>query len=253
MSTIDTTVTGDAASQRPGPVKVTVYHNDDAGFRPYEDGHLLTAVTSHWLDTPDRDPVAVGDWVFHVFNADLDLLETQRRNPGGETAFLAACVYRLLRHRSVSVGDVIAVETESQTHWLACDPVGWRPIAEPAPTNLSGRPLTAAGVYDHIATQRPTQQPTRQPASPRSAAGTTDRRNSRADATLPASAERARPMHTYAVTAQIAVDAEADLADPFARFAVFRALADQLTAAPMELDTPFGTATARIRVVTAVA
>jgi hypothetical protein len=73
------------------------------------------------------------------------------------------------------------------------------------------------------------------------------------DPTPPAPAERARFPRTYTVTAQIAVDAEADLADPFARCAVFRALADQLTAAPMELDTPFGTATARVGLVTAVA
>ncbi|GAA4262786.1 hypothetical protein [Dactylosporangium darangshiense] len=44
-----------------------------------------------------------------------------------------------------------------------------------------------------------------------------------------------------------------DLTDPFARFAVLRALADQLTAAQLDLDTPFGTATARIGLVTAVA
>jgi hypothetical protein len=37
------------------------------------------------------------------------------------------------------------------------------------------------------------------------------------DPTPPAPAERARFPRTYTVTAQIAVDAEADLADPFAR------------------------------------
>ncbi len=62
-----------------------------------------------------------------------------------------------------------------------------------------------------------------------------------------------RSRRTYTVTAQVAVDAEADLTDPFARFAVLLALADQLTAAPVDLDTPFGTATARIGLVTAVA
>jgi hypothetical protein len=40
--------------------------------------------------------------------------------------------------------------------------------------------------------------------------------------------------------------AEADLADPFARFAVFRALAEHLADVPVELDTPFGAANARI-------
>jgi hypothetical protein len=55
----------------------------------------------------------------------------------------------------LSVGDVIALDIGSQTHLLACDPVGWRPISEPAPTDLSGRPLSAAGVYQHITDQRP--------------------------------------------------------------------------------------------------
>jgi len=154
MSTIDTP-TEESASRQPAPVNVTVYHNDTARFMPYEDGHLLTAVTSHWLDTPDHDPVAIGEWVYHVFNADLDLLETQRNRPGGETAFLAACVYRLLSHRSVSVGDVIAIDTESQTRWLACDPAGWRTISAPQPTGLSGEPLSAASIYEHIARHRP--------------------------------------------------------------------------------------------------
>jgi hypothetical protein len=154
MSTIDTP-SGESIPERPTPVKVTVYHNDTARFMRYESGHLLVAVTSHWLDTADRDPVAVGEWVFRAFNADLDLLEVQRNRPGGEVTFLAACVYRLLGHRTVSVGDVIAIDIGSQTHWLACDPVGWRPISEPAPAHLSGRPLSAAGVYQHITDQRP--------------------------------------------------------------------------------------------------
>ena len=150
---------------RPAPVRVTVYHNDTAGFIRYEDGHLLVAVTTHWLDsagagtadrTADGDgigdgPAVIGDWVFHAFNADLDLLEARRPQPGGEVTFLAACVYRLLGHRSLSVGDVIAVDIGGHIHWLACDPYGWRPIGAPAPTNLSGKPLSAAGVHAHLA------------------------------------------------------------------------------------------------------
>ncbi len=46
--------------------------------------------------------------------------------------------------------------------------------------------------------------------------------------------------------------ADADLSDPFTRFAVFRAVADRLSAAPLELDTPDGAATADIGLVTAV-
>ena len=163
MSTTHIPTTGEPAPSRSAPVSVTIYHNDTARFMPYEDGHLLIAVTSHWLDavtdsTVDGDdPAAIGDWVYHAFNADLDILDTQRPQPGGEATFLAACVYRLLGHRSVSVGDVIAVDTGGHTQWLACDPYGWRPIDAPAPTNLSGAPLCAAGVYAHMANQRSTR------------------------------------------------------------------------------------------------
>jgi len=151
MSTVDHSTTADLTPRQPA-VKVTVYHNSEARFMPYEDGHLLTAVTCHWLDTP-TDGATVADWVFRTFNADLDLLESERHLPGGETTFLAACVYRLLGHRSVSVGDVVAIETESPTAWLACDPFGWRRITEPA--HRSGDPLSAESVYAHLANQRP--------------------------------------------------------------------------------------------------
>jgi hypothetical protein len=32
----------------------------------------------------------------------------------------------------ISAGDVIAIDTGSHSHWLACDPFTWRPIAEPS-------------------------------------------------------------------------------------------------------------------------
>ena len=150
MSTIDTPPRKEPAPPQPIPVKVTIYHNDEARFMPYQDGQLLTAVTSHWLDTPTSDdPLAVADWAYRTFNTDLDLLETERHTPDGETTFLAACLYRLLGHRSLSIGDVIEIETGSETRWLACDPYTWRPIAEPS--HRSGRPLSAATVYQHLA------------------------------------------------------------------------------------------------------
>ncbi len=154
MSTIDAPPARESTPQQPIPVKVTIYHNDEARFMPYQDGQLLTAVTSHWLDTPTGvDALAIAEWAYRTFNADLDLLETERHNPGGETTFLAACVYRLLGHRSLSIGDVIKIETGSHSQWLACDPFTWRPIAEPS--HLSSEPLSAATVYQHLADQRP--------------------------------------------------------------------------------------------------
>jgi hypothetical protein len=57
---------------------------------------------------------------------------------------------------------------------------------------------------------------------------------------------------TYTVTAHIVVGCDADLRDPFIRVAVFRALVDQLTGAPLVVDTPYGVATAEIGLVTTV-
>jgi len=51
----------------------------------------------------------------------------------------------------LSVGDVIEILHGEHTHWLACDPYGWRPITKPE--RRTGQPLTAA-VYQHLATQR---------------------------------------------------------------------------------------------------
>lgn len=137
-------------------IHVIVYHNAERGFMPYEDGHRLNVATSHWLPDTDLDPHTVADWAWHAFNADLDMLEPDRATgTDGETTFLAAVVYRLLGHRSLSVGDVIEIRSGATTHWLACDPYGWRPITEPV--NRGGTPLNAATVYRHLNARRTTR------------------------------------------------------------------------------------------------
>jgi hypothetical protein len=127
---------------------IAVYHNTESGFLPYEPGHALVQVISCWRHLPATAAVEeVADLAYHVFNADLDQLESNRTRPGGESDFLIACVYRLLGRRSVSIGDVIAVTTGGKSTWLACDPVGWRRINTPA--NLTGGPLTARAIHQH--------------------------------------------------------------------------------------------------------
>lgn len=137
--------------------RITVYHNDESRFMPYEDGHRLTATVSHWRDLPAAtEPEALADWAWHVFNADLEHLEPGRTRPDGELAFLAACVYRLLHLRSLSVGDVIAIANgTAESCWLACDTIGWKHISPPS--NITGAPLTAEKVYQHLQDQRRTQ------------------------------------------------------------------------------------------------
>lgn len=132
---------------------VAVYHNTDSRFFPYEPGHALTQVISHWRHLPaNATPEKTADWIYGLFNIDLDRLETDRATPNGEADFLIACTYRLLRLRSLSTGDVVAVTVDGQATWLACEFVGWKRIAPP--TNLTGRPLTADTVYQHLQRNR---------------------------------------------------------------------------------------------------
>ncbi|WP_428962245.1 hypothetical protein [Micromonospora fluostatini] len=135
------------------PHLIGVYHNTESRFFPYEPGHTLTQVFSHWRHLPDpADAEQAADWAYRVFNADLDHLETGRTTPGGETDFLVACAYRLLRLRSLSTGDVVAVTSDGHTTWLACEFTGWRRVDTPA--HRTGRPLTAETVYQHLRGER---------------------------------------------------------------------------------------------------
>jgi hypothetical protein len=130
--------------------RITVYHNTQSRFGPYEDGHQLVAVAWHLLDerVTAPNPVMIADWAYHIFNADLDQLEAQRASLG-ETAYLAACVYRLLGARSLSVGDVLEIHIGQNTCWLACDPTTWRRIT--APTQRSGPTSTTQAIRQHLA------------------------------------------------------------------------------------------------------
>jgi hypothetical protein len=129
---------------------IAIYHNTDTQFRPYQPHHALIKVISHRRHLPAATtPEQIAGWAFHVFNADLDDLQPSRgKTDADELDFLLACTYRLLRHRSLSVGDVVAVTTAESTTWLACDPVGWRRIA--IPQHRTGTALSAATVYEHL-------------------------------------------------------------------------------------------------------
>lgn len=114
------------------PHLITVYHNTTSRFARYAGGHDLVGVISHCRHLPAAtDPQQIADFVFHLFNADLDDLQQARANSGGESAFLLACTYRLLDLRSLSTGDVVSVSVGDRTTWLACEPIGWRRITAP--------------------------------------------------------------------------------------------------------------------------
>lgn len=116
----------------------------------YEPSHTLTKVITHRRRLPaGTTPEQIARWAFHLFNADLhDLQASRGKTDAGELDFLLACTYRLLRRRSLSVGDVIAVTTDASTTWLARDPIGWRRIT--IPEHRTGTALTAETVYQHL-------------------------------------------------------------------------------------------------------
>jgi hypothetical protein len=130
--------------------QVAVYHNTAAWFMPYRPEDPLMLVFTFDRDLPDDNTAEqVADSTSHTFNVDLEVLENDRATPpGAETAFPLACLYRLLRLRSISTGDVVPAIAEGYTTWLACEPFGWRRID--TPVDLSGLPLTAATVYQHL-------------------------------------------------------------------------------------------------------
>ncbi|WP_434739343.1 hypothetical protein [Micromonospora sp. SH-82] len=132
---------------------IAVYHNTESRFLPYETGHALTQVISHWRHLPDTaTPEKTAAWIYGLFNIGLDPLENGRATPTGEADFLLACTYRLLRLRSVSTGDVVAVTANGHTTWLACEFVGWQRID--TPTGITGAPLTADTVHRHLRSRR---------------------------------------------------------------------------------------------------
>ncbi|MFY1703025.1 hypothetical protein ACN28G_14980 [Micromonospora sp. WMMA1923] len=133
---------------------IAVYHNTDSRFLPYEAGQALTQVISHWRHLPDTATAEkTATWIYGLFNIDLDHLENARATPAGEADFLIACTYRLLRLRSVSTGDVVAVTADGHTTWLACEAIGWKRID--VPTVVTGGPFTADTVHHHLRRGRP--------------------------------------------------------------------------------------------------
>ena len=122
---------------------ITVYHNISGRFRTYRSGDTLREVISHCRELPGTvDPEQVAEWLFDLFNADLELLQHARGNAGGESGFLLACTYRLLGLRSLSVGDVVAIAAGEHTIWLSCDAAGWSRIL--APQQPTQQPLVTA-------------------------------------------------------------------------------------------------------------
>ncbi|GAA2798971.1 hypothetical protein [Saccharopolyspora taberi] len=114
--------------QRP-PARIRVFHNAErtAMLGGYTAGHAVVEVYAY--DEPDvtaeTTDVELADRAFELFNVgdDPDFGEVDHR----------AREYRDRRNRSLSVGDVVAVDGR----FHACAAAGWRPIAPPQQARIT--------------------------------------------------------------------------------------------------------------------
>lgn len=104
-------------------MRVRVFLNDEDGhWFGYRPGHEVLEVIGY-EDDDLRSDMEACERAFRLFNVDLEDL----RN--GELAL--ARRYRDGRHRSLSVGDVIAIERGQRRQWWACAMMGWGKISKP--------------------------------------------------------------------------------------------------------------------------
>jgi len=145
---------------------IAVYHNADSRFFPYEPGHALTKVLSHWRHLPaETSPEEIAEQVRFVLSIDLDYLQAGRgkgcaiptctfahSEADGEMDFLLACTFRLLGLGGLGSGDVVGITANEITIFLAvddrCSPFNWRRINPPQ--NITGHGLTAEALYEHL-------------------------------------------------------------------------------------------------------
>jgi len=120
MSTIQTTAA-------PAEVRVRVFHNNhvhEKYLRGYEPGQTVTEVfvytTAPKADTHDHDQ-SLATEAFELLNIGDD--------PQFGTPDPRAVAYRAPGNRSLSVGDVIAIDDR----FYSCDSRGWRELTEQPP------------------------------------------------------------------------------------------------------------------------
>jgi hypothetical protein len=136
---------------------IAVYHNTgtssarasgsgSGSFQAHDELEQVISVRPGLPATTSAEQAA--EWARRAYAADLEQVEANRSGPAGETAFLSACVYRLLRLRPLSTGDVLAITVRGATTWLTWDSGTWRRIDEPQ--KLTGGPLTARTIDEGL-------------------------------------------------------------------------------------------------------
>jgi hypothetical protein len=122
---------------------VAVYHNANGQFVPYRCDDALTAAFGFSRAMPaDTTAEQLAEWTFYLLNTNSDMFEDTEPTFDTASAVLIASRYRLLRLRSLSVGDAVRISTATTVSWLACDHLRWTRIA--APPEPARRPIAGA-------------------------------------------------------------------------------------------------------------
>ena len=108
---------------------ITVFHNISsdgmgrhAGFSGYQPGHALAPVARY--TRPSHDVFTLAEHAFMIFNVGDD--------PSFGEPNPLAVEYRSRKNRSLSVGDVVLVQTADQDTWLSCESFGFDRIDVPS-------------------------------------------------------------------------------------------------------------------------
>ncbi|MFI1995309.1 hypothetical protein [Actinoplanes sp. NPDC020271] len=146
--------------------RIDLYENTDSRLFPYEAGHHLTKILTHWRHLPtESSPEQIAAHMRFVLSIDLGYLQDGRekkcalpgctfahRDGDGETDFLLACTFRLLGRAGLGPGDIIGVTANDITVFLTidatCSPFDWRRLNPPE--NVTGNGLTADTVYQQL-------------------------------------------------------------------------------------------------------
>ena len=115
-------------------VTVRVFHNNhtpESFLRGFTPGQTVTEVAAFTLAPHRKSDLVVADKVFWLFNIGDD--------PAFGTPDPAAVNYRARGNRSLSVGDVVAVDGR----FHSCDPSGWTVLATPPTIDPHAVPGTA--------------------------------------------------------------------------------------------------------------
>lgn len=106
-------------------VKAEAFHNLDARFGPYELGHRVVRVFVGKFDDPGPNDLAVCNTVYELLNIGHEPEFTSGKPD------IRAVAYRERENRSLSIGDIVAIQRGETTRYYAVASAGFTVIDKP--------------------------------------------------------------------------------------------------------------------------